>query len=127
VSHSALIGFVALSGIHLLIALSGHETMWGFGIMQFLVMACFGLAGSNFGAMAMEPMGALAGTAASVQGFISTVSAALIGIAVGQQFNGTVVPVITGFFLLGLAALAITLWTEGGRLFQAHHEPTTTV
>jgi hypothetical protein len=37
----------------------------------------------------MEPVGAVAGVAASLQGFISTFFGALIGGFIGRQFNGT--------------------------------------
>src|SRR3546814_7597545 len=46
-----------------------HETIWTFSLLQAAMMGCFGLASANFGAMAMEPMGEVAGTAASLQGF----------------------------------------------------------
>ena len=52
-------------------------------------MACFGLASANFGALAMQPLGHVAGTASSVQGTIGTIGGALIGIAIGQSFDGT--------------------------------------
>ena len=40
------------------------------------MMGCFGLATANFSAMAMENMGEIAGTASSLQGFITTLRAA---------------------------------------------------
>jgi MFS transporter, DHA1 family, multidrug resistance protein len=123
VSHSALIGFIAVSGVHLLVAASGHESIWSFGIFQALTMVCFGLAASNFGAMAMEPLGHIAGTASSIQGSISSVGGALIGIGIGQSFNGTTVPVATGFFAIGIFSLAAVLVTERGRLFRPQHAP----
>ena len=39
-----------------------------FVVLQALTMACFGLVGANVGALAMEPLGHIAGTASSVQG-----------------------------------------------------------
>ena len=81
-------------------------------------MFCFGCMVSNFGAMAMDPLGHVAGTASSVQGFVTTVGGALIGFYIGQHFDGTVVPLTLGFSLCGLAALAIVLVAEKGRLFR---------
>ena len=43
-------------------------------------MACFGLASANFGALAMQPLGHVAGTASSVQGTIGTIGGALLGL-----------------------------------------------
>ena len=45
---------------------------------QALSMTCIGLCGSNFGAMAMDPVGHIAGTASSVQGFITSIGAVLV-------------------------------------------------
>ncbi|USI72413.1 multidrug effflux MFS transporter [Sphingomonas morindae] len=118
VSHSALLGFVAIELVHAAIALGGHETLLSFAIAQGLTMFCFGLTVGNFGAMAMEPLARIAGMAASVQGFVSTVIGALVGFAIGQHFNGTTVPMTLGFAGAGLTALAIVLITERGRLFR---------
>ncbi|WAC60475.1 multidrug effflux MFS transporter [Brevundimonas sp. SL130] len=123
ISHTALIGFTAISAIHAVVALSGHETIWTFAILQTLTMFCFGLIAGNFGAMAMETMGHIAGTAASIQGFVSTLFGSLLGFAVGQLFNGTTVPMVLGFTVFGLIALALVLFAERGRLFRAQHAP----
>jgi MFS transporter, DHA1 family, multidrug resistance protein len=120
VSHTALLGFITLGGIHTLVAVSGYETMLTFTVLQCATMYCFGLLGSNFGSMAMEEVGSIAGTASSVQGFLSNSVGALLGLVIGQAFNGTTVPLALGFFVFGLASLAIVLVTERGRLFRAH-------
>src|SRR3546814_5191989 len=87
-------------------------------------MGCFGLATSNFSAMAMENMGAIAGTASSVQGFTTVTIGALIGAGIGQAFDGTTVPMFLGFFVAGLIALAIVALVERGRLFRRSEEDT---
>lgn len=117
VSHGALLGYIALTSLHALVALAGHESLWTFAILQGAAMFCFGLIGPNFGAMAMEPLGHVAGTASSVQGFVTTVIGALLGFYIGQHFNGTVVPLTLGFALCGIAALVVVLIVERGRLF----------
>jgi DHA1 family bicyclomycin/chloramphenicol resistance-like MFS transporter len=83
------------------------------------MMFCFGLVMSNFGSIAMEPLGHLAGTAASVQGFITTIGGALFGFYIGQLFDGTTVPLTLGFAGFGIAGLVAVLITEKGRLFHA--------
>jgi DHA1 family bicyclomycin/chloramphenicol resistance-like MFS transporter len=116
IAHLGLILFTALSALHLLLAALG-ETMTIFVVMQGLVMACFGLASANFGALAMQPLGHVAGTASSVQGTIGTIGGALLGLAVGQSFDGSTIPLVTGFLLAGATALVIVLAAERGRLF----------
>ncbi len=122
VSHSALIGFVFFSGVNLITALTGHQTLISFSILQAATMFCFGLTGPNFGAMAMEPVGHVAGTASSIQGFVTTLGGAVLGFLIGQQFNGTTVPMLLGY--MGLGALAIlVVWIAEGKLFQPLNEP----
>jgi DHA1 family bicyclomycin/chloramphenicol resistance-like MFS transporter len=119
ISHSALCLLVVLSAIHLAIALAGYETLVGFVILQALTMGCFGLATSNFSSMAMENMGAIAGTASSVQGFTSVTFGAVIGVVIGQAFDGSTAPLAAGFLVCGTMALTVVLFTERGRLFRA--------
>jgi MFS transporter, DHA1 family, multidrug resistance protein len=118
ISHTALIGYIVVGSLHATIAITGHETLWSFALLQSCMMFCFGLLGPNFGSMAMEPLGHVAGTASSVQGFISTVGGALVGFYVGQHFDGTVIPLTLGFTICSLLALVVVLVTEQGRLFQ---------
>lgn len=121
ISHTALLGFIAMSAIHAAVAISGHETIWTFAVLQALTMFCFGFIAGNFGAMAMEPMGHIAGTASSAQGFISTTFGASLGFLIGQQFNGSTAPLTVGFVGLGLTALVFVLVAERGRLFRARN------
>ncbi|WP_163361904.1 multidrug effflux MFS transporter, partial [Enterobacter hormaechei] len=75
-----------------------------------------GLSTSNFSAMAMERMGEIAGTASSLQGFVTTLGSALIGAAIGQSFDGTTVPLYAGFLLMGLTTFVVIAVTERGRM-----------
>ncbi|HUH23972.1 MAG TPA: multidrug effflux MFS transporter [Brevundimonas sp.] len=119
ISHTALLAFIAVSAVHAVVTLTHHETIWTFAILQALTMFCFGLIAGNFGSMAMEAMGHIAGTASSAQGFISTVGGALLGFAIGQSFNGSATPMVCGFVVMGVLALGFVLFAERGRLFKA--------
>ena len=118
ISHSALVLLVVTSALHLALILAGHESLIAFGILQAIILGCFGLSTSNFSAMAMENMGHIAGTASSVQGFVSVTIGAAIGAVIGQAFDGTSAPLGAGFLLAGLVALACVAVTERGRLFR---------
>ena len=119
VSHTALICFVILAGIHALIALTARETEATFIGFQACIMGSFALATSNFSSIAMEPLGAIAGSASSSQGFITSLGGALLGLVIGQQFDHTTVPMTLGFFVFGALALTTVLLTESGRLFMS--------
>lgn len=118
ISHAALLGLVAVAGVHLAVTLAGVESLASFIVLQAIMMACFGLATSNFSAMAMENMGSIAGTASSLQGFVSMLGGAVLGAIIGQSFDGTTVPLYGGFLGLGLIALLVVFRAEHGRLFR---------
>jgi DHA1 family bicyclomycin/chloramphenicol resistance-like MFS transporter len=124
-SHMALVGFIGCSILHAGLALSHYETIWSFAILQAAVMFCFGLVVSNFGSIAMGPLGHIAGTASSVQGFVTTFGGAVLGFLVGQCFDGTVIPLTLGFSVYGLLAFAAIALAEKGRLFPAQANPLT--
>ena len=121
ISHTALLVFIGVAALHLVVAALGREGMWTFVALQGVTMAAFSLAASNFGAMAMEPVGSVAGMGASLQGFISTSAAALVAAWIGHAYRGSIVPIPRGAVCCGLIALACVLAAERGRLFQRHH------
>jgi DHA1 family bicyclomycin/chloramphenicol resistance-like MFS transporter len=122
-AHGALLGFLAVTGLAFALSLLGPLPLWLFVTLFALAMFQFSWIGSNFNALAMEPLGHVAGTASSVQGFMQTVGGGIVGAIIGQSFDGTVVPMAAGYFLLGLAALGMVLVAEKGRLFQPHNPP----
>lgn len=123
IAHSALVAFTATAAVHATVSALGHETIWTFAILQGLTMFFFGFIAGNLGAMAMESMGHIAGTASSAQGFVSTTFGSLTGFFIGQHFAGTATPLLMGFVVCGLTALACAFWAERGRLFTARHAP----
>jgi len=122
ISHAGLLAFVAISAVHVLVALTRAEPLWLFVVLQSATLAAFGLGLSNFMAMAMEPLGAVAGIGAALQGFISQFFAAFVGALIGRQFNGTLVPLAGGALACGLVSLLFVLLAERGKLFRPHHE-----
>ncbi len=124
ISHTALMSFIGITALHVVFAALGWERLWTFVAFQAATMACFSLSVSNFGAMAMEPIGEAAGIGASLQGFATTFGGALVGAAIGRQFNGSTVPLAAGALGCGLVALMFVLFAEKGRLFRQHHVAT---
>ncbi|MCC6206054.1 MAG: multidrug effflux MFS transporter [Hyphomicrobiales bacterium] len=122
-SHSALVGFLAVSTIWFVWSLFGVIPLPGFVLLFAAAMFQFGWIGSNFNAIAMEPLGHIAGTAASVQGFIQTLGGGLIGAAIGQAFDGTTTPLALGFCGVALGGLVMVLIAERGKLFRVQHKP----
>jgi DHA1 family bicyclomycin/chloramphenicol resistance-like MFS transporter len=121
ISHAALLIYIGVTLAHVLVAALGVERLWTFVALQSATMACFSLAVSNFGAMALDPLGAIAGIGASLQGFVTTFGGALIGAAIGRNFNGTTLPLAIGALGAGIASLVFVLLAERWRLFRPHH------
>jgi MFS transporter, DHA1 family, multidrug resistance protein len=122
-SHAALVGFVAIAVVHLAVVLwvDGIPSIWMFSAFLAANLFCFGMMMPNFNAMAMEPLGNIAGVAASFVGAITTAGAAVFGWYIGHLYDGTVVPLLGGYVVLGGLSLIIILITERGRLFKTHH------
>ncbi len=109
-SGGALRVSVAVSAAFLGIALAtgGHPPLWAFMSYMLVVFFCNGLLFGNFNALAMEPLGHVAGSAASVVGSLTSLVSTAIGTPIGRAYDGTVVPLVAGLFLMTLAALIVT-------------------
>jgi len=121
VSHLALLGLIGVCGLMALAGYPEKPPLLGFGLFIAATFFCFGLMAPNFNAMAMEPVGHIAGTASSFVGFYTTTAGAFFGYLIGQSFNGSVRPLAIGFTLLAVAALITVLIVERGRLAQPQH------
>ena len=122
-SHGALVGFIAVTTTWFVLSLFGQLPIYVFVPLFAAAMLQFGWIGSNFNSIAMEPLGHLAGTASSVQGFMQTFGGGVIGATIGQLFDGTTTPLAAGFCGVSIAALIFVLIAEKGKLFQAHNQP----
>ena len=119
-THAAMLGFIFTAAAQAGAAFAGVDTLWHFAALQMAMMFCFGLLAGNFSAISMDPLGHIAGAAAAVQGFINMFGSALIGIWIGQQFDGSLRPLALGFCLCSVLGFAVVAAAERGRLFQPH-------
>lgn len=74
----------------------------------------FGILFGNLNALAMEPLGRVAGLGSAVVGSISTLLSVVFGVIVSDAYDQTVLPMTLGFALLGTAGLLTLRWTERG-------------
>ncbi|MHA7777045.1 multidrug effflux MFS transporter [Roseibium sp. M-1] len=121
-SHGAAVAYTLLGFTIWLLAALGLENFWAFLILATMIMTSFGFLGANFNAMAMEPLGAIAGTASSVIGTISTLGGAILGYIMGQLFDGSTQPLGLAFTIYGLCSIACILYAERGQMFHALHD-----
>ncbi len=107
-------GFLAISLMSIICAgviaadlLAGSHLLWLFVAWSAGMFFLLGLCMANLNALALEPMGQIAGLAASVIGAVSTLICTLLAIPIGQLFNGTGIPLMLGVAVYaGLAFLA---------------------
>lgn len=113
VSHTALLGFIAVSVALSLVAFTGMAGFTTFAVAVGMSFFLFGLIAPNFNALAMEPQGHNAGMASSVVGALSTATGAIAGGLVARAFDGSVFPIAAGFTICSIIAGSIVLGIEG--------------
>ncbi|HEV7340575.1 MAG TPA: multidrug effflux MFS transporter [Sphingopyxis sp.] len=117
VSQTAVFAFMASSIAQIIAALSGAETLWMFTALMMVNVGLIGFIGSNFGSIAMEDFGHMAGVASSYQSFAKTLLAAVVGALIGQQYDGTTLPLAYAFLISAVVGLVLVFWAERGMLF----------
>ncbi|MFK8051414.1 MAG: multidrug effflux MFS transporter [Woeseiaceae bacterium] len=80
------------------------------GLMSLFLF--IGLVFGNLNALAMEPMGKIAGTAAAIIGALSTLVSAAIGVFCGVLYNNTIYPLAGSFLILGTLTAATIVITD---------------
>jgi len=113
----ALRASIGFSLIFLIVASTygGTPPLATLGIYLFLNFFCLGLLFGNYNALALEPVGHIAGMASAVSGFIFSVISIVGGTLVGQTYNDTVIPLVAGFGGFGVLAFLLTEWAESKR------------
>jgi MFS transporter, DHA1 family, multidrug resistance protein len=102
---------IAALGVALLTA--GLPPLWF--LMAYLMLAffCVGILFGNMNALAMTPLGHIAGIGAAVIGSLSTLISVPIGIVIGQSYNGTVVPLVASMAILTGLSIVVARYAEG--------------
>ena len=82
--------------------------------MTFLMMSffCVGVLFGNLNALAMEPLGHIAGIGAAIVGSLSTLISVLLGTVIGQSYNGTILPLVIGLAVLAWLSFLVVRWAE---------------
>ena len=81
------------------------DLLWLFMGLMSVIFFSVAVLFANFNALALEPLGNLAGTAASVVNTVATLGSVPVGYIISQGYDGSVVPLFTSFAVLGLGAL----------------------
>jgi len=86
--------------------------------MAYLMLTffCNGILFGNQNALAMEPLGHLAGIGAAVVGSLTTLIQTPLGTIIGQSYNDTIFPLVFGIAILTGLSLSIVHWTEAKQM-----------
>jgi DHA1 family bicyclomycin/chloramphenicol resistance-like MFS transporter len=90
----------------------GRSPFWTLILFFLTAFFCIGFLFGNLNAIAMRPMGHIAGTASAVIGSLSTFLSVPIAFLIGRLYNNTTLPIIGGFALLSIIALGIMHWAN---------------
>ncbi|MBV1916857.1 MAG: multidrug effflux MFS transporter [Sphingomonadaceae bacterium] len=123
VSHTALLASIVVAVIHAAIAWRGGETLLVFAVLMGLSMFANSFLGANFQSIALQPFARIAGSAASAMSSIRLVGGATIGLLIGQAYDGSPLPLALSLVGIGLAGLALVLFSENGQLFKQRNVP----
>jgi MFS transporter, DHA1 family, multidrug resistance protein len=116
-SQWALYAYLANWGLMLLLCFvcSGHPPFPVVIVLFYISFFVNGMIFGNYNAMAMEPMGHIAGMAAAVSGALSTFIAVVCGGLAGRFYDGTMFPITIAFVLFGILAFIFSEYAERGR------------
>ncbi len=116
-AHVALRGLAILSFLALAMSLlqGGNPPFWQ--VMTYFMTAffCVGILFGNLNAIAMQPLGHIAGIGSAIVGSFSTFISVPIGTYIGLSYNGTVTPMILGLTILSVLTLGVLWWAEGAK------------
>lgn len=103
----ALRGLVALCTLFAAYSLLAPPSLLVFMLFASAAFFCLGLTFGNLNAMALEPMGHMAGLASAFMGSLSTAISLCVGTVIGQLYDGTLMPIAMGFLALSTSAWLI--------------------
>lgn len=116
-SHTMSVAFTLCAILIAALAAFGAAPFWVFTPLLALTFSMFGLMSSNFNALAMEPVGRVAGSASALYGAVTASGGALLGGLIARAFDGTPAPFAIGLALSGAAIIATVALTERGQMF----------
>jgi DHA1 family bicyclomycin/chloramphenicol resistance-like MFS transporter len=117
-----------LSGLSLIFfaisyPLGGNPPLWTLMTYFMISFFCIGILFGNLNALAMEPLGHIAGVGAAVVGSLSSFMGAILGFLIGQGYNDTILPLVGGFAILSATAIVAMRWAEDRKQVSQYGNP----
>lgn len=119
ICNRSFAGVIIISALFLILHAFVEIQLWMFLLYAAGLFFSCGLIFGNLNALAMEPMGHIAGIASAIVGSTSSFMSLAIGITIGQLYNGTLIPVVTGFLVLGILSMVFMRLAENKPVSQS--------
>ena len=116
-SHRAVLLFVVLTTIYLVFTyqMGGRTPLWLMMVFLAPSFFCMGILFGNLSAIAMDPLKHMAGIGAAIIGSLSNFISSSLGALVGRCYDGSTMPLTSGFVVLGLLTAIAMRWAEKSR------------
>ncbi|MFT5571961.1 MAG: DHA1 family bicyclomycin/chloramphenicol resistance-like MFS transporter [Cryomorphaceae bacterium] len=118
IASRALLTITVSAAIFLAVQQLVDVQLWMFLLFAAALFGSFGFISGNLNAMAMEPLGHLAGIAMAVIGSISSLLSISIGTTIGQLYDGSVLPITLGTMLMTGSAWCFVQYADRHKLVQ---------
>ncbi|WP_374414916.1 multidrug effflux MFS transporter [Novosphingobium colocasiae] len=122
VSQMAVLLFTLVNAVHFVFVIRG-EDLWLFVTFMGMAIALVSFINANFQSIALQPFAHMAGSAASVISFLRSANGGLLGVLVGQAYDGTARPLIGFMIFSGAGAFVCALYADHWRPFRRLHYP----
>ena len=113
IAFTACIAYALISVFYVVLFWSGNNPsiyiLLGFFALQFFAV---GFLFGNLRALAMQPLGHIAGIGAAINGFLSTVLAVPIANYIGSFIKTSVLPLFVGFSVFGILSLLVFIFLK---------------
>ena len=103
-------------GYALWFGVAGMPPLWVAILWLAISVGSIGIIFGNLNAMAMEPLGAVAGVAAGAIGSVSSLMSSILGTAIARSYDGTPLPIALGFLACAILAFVMLTWATRDRV-----------
>ena len=117
-SYRAVLLFVFLTTIYLAVTyqMGGRTPLWLMMVFFAPSFFCKGILFGNLSAIAMEPLKHMAGIGAAIIGSLSNFISSSLGALVGRCYDGSTLPLASGFVILGILTAIAMRWSENPQI-----------
>lgn len=111
----ALLSMAVLSNLfvlYLTLVQNGTPPLWVFMVYMILTFFSVGFLFGNLNALAMEPLGHVAGMGSALLGFVQSTISVIVGVFLGRYFHDDIIPLALSFGTISLLCILILIFEK---------------